>query len=71
VFLSLDTPAARTLGPPLGDLGGGVGEVNAAAERRLADPEEHGGAGAAPVARLQRGEDLSAGFGRIGAGERK
>ena len=71
VFLPLDTPTAGTLGPPTGDLGGGPREVNASAERRLADAEAHGGTGSAPVARLQRGEDLAAGLGGVGASERE
>ena len=71
MFLTLHTPTAGTLGPPSGDLGGGVREIDAAAERSLADAEAHGGTGSAPVARLQRGEDLGAGFGGVGASERE
>ena len=71
MLLPLDTSTASTLGPPSGDLGGGVREIDAAAERSLADAEAHGGTGSAPVARLQRGEDLAAGFGGVGASERE
>ena len=69
MLLPLDTSTASTLGPPSGDLGGGVREIDAAAERSLADAEAHGGTGSAPVARLQRGEYLSASFRGGGPGE--